>query len=72
VEIIEILSAIEAQRCRRAQYKGMPATIKLNGSTVSGLVRSVKEETGALWIVTLIPKEQKVFALPRHRPSYTG
>jgi hypothetical protein len=69
---IEITDPLDAQRCRRAQYSGLPATITLNGSTIRCLVRSVKEETRALWLVTIIPKEEKVFSLPRHKPSYTG
>jgi hypothetical protein len=57
VEVIETSNPVEAQRYRRAQYSGLPTTITLNGSAVRGLVRSVKEETRALWIVTIIPKE---------------
>ena len=63
MEVIETSNPREAQRCRRAQYSGLPATITLNGSRVRGIVRSVKEEPGALWIVTIIPKAEKVFAL---------
>jgi hypothetical protein len=69
--ILEITDAQEAQRCRRAQYSGVPAKVTLNGSTIRCLVRSVREETPALWIVTIVPKEEKVFLLPRHKPSYT-
>jgi hypothetical protein len=72
VEVIETKDPHEAQRCRRAQYSGLPTTITLNGSTIRGVVRSVKEEPGALWIVSIITKEQKDFAFPRHRPSYNG
>jgi hypothetical protein len=72
VEVIEISNPLEAQRCRRAQYSGLPTRISLNGATVRGVVRSVKEETGARWKVTIIPKAEKIFVLPRHRPSYTA
>jgi hypothetical protein len=69
--VLEITDAQEAQRCRRAQYSGVPAKITLNGSTICCLVRSVREETPALWIVTIVPKKEKVFLLPRHKPSYS-
>ena len=72
MRVIETKDPREAQRCRRAQYSGLASTSTLNGSTVRGVVRSVREETGALWVVTIIPKERKVFALPRHKPSYAG
>ena len=72
MEVIETSNRLEAQRCRRAQYSGMPATFTLNGLCVRGVVRSVREEAGALWIVTIIPKEPKVFVRPRHKPLYTG
>jgi hypothetical protein len=71
VAVIEISNPLVAQRCRRAQYSGLPATISLNGSTIRCLVRSVREETRALWIVTIILTEEKVFTRPRYRPSYT-
>jgi hypothetical protein len=69
VHIIETRDPHEAQRCRRAQYSGLPSTTTLNGSAVRGVVLSVKAEPDARWIVTVIPKEQKVFPLPRYRPS---
>jgi hypothetical protein len=30
----------------------------------------VKQEVGPRWIVTIIPKQTKVFALPRYRPNH--
>jgi hypothetical protein len=72
VQRIQTSDAVEAQRCRRAQYSGLPTTITLNGLTIRGIVQSVREENRALWIVTVIPKVQKIFTLPRHKPSYTG
>ena len=70
MQTIETNDPVEAQRCRRAQYRGLPTAVMLGGSKFLGLVRSVKEETGPRWIVTIIPKETKVFELPRQRPSY--
>ena len=49
----------EAHRCRLAQYLGLPKKIAVSGSTFYGVVRSVKEDAGPLWIVTFIPTERK-------------
>jgi len=70
MQVIETNDPVEAQRCRRAQYTGRPTAVTLGGSKFLGLVRSVKEEVGPRWIVTIIPKEAKVFALPRYRPNH--
>ena len=72
MQVIETIDPMEAQRCRRAQYSGSPATVAMSGSTIFGLVRSVQKAEGSRWIVTITPKEQNVFALPRYKPSYTG
>ena len=72
MQMIETKDPLEARRCRLAQYTGFPAKVTLSGSTFLGVVKSVKEETGPRWIVAIIPKEPKVFALPRHKPSYNG
>jgi hypothetical protein len=56
---VETSDSNVAQRCRRAQYTGLPTTLNLSGSTVLGLVQSVKEDrsgSGPRWIVTIIPK----------------
>jgi hypothetical protein len=59
VQTVETSDSNEAQRCRRAQYSGLPTTVNLNGPTVLGLVRSVKEDrsgSAPRWFVTIIPK----------------
>jgi hypothetical protein len=70
----ETADPVEAQRCRRAQYSGRGTALALSGTTVFGLVRSVKEEPGSKrWTVTIIPKEQKALPPRRpHKPSFTG
>jgi hypothetical protein len=68
MQVIETNDPVEAQRCRRAQYVGLPTAVTLGGSKFVGLVQSVKQEVGPRWIVTIIPKQPKVFALPRYRP----
>ena len=62
MNIVETNNSIEAQRCRRAQYGGRAAALTLNGSTIFGMVRSVREDrssTPPLWIVTIIPMVEK-------------
>jgi hypothetical protein len=62
MRVIRTNDSHEAHLCRLAQYLGLPKSITLSGSTLYGLVRSVKEEAGPLWIVTIIPTERKVFS----------
>jgi hypothetical protein len=59
MQTVETSNSNEAQRCRRAQYSGLPTTLNLSGSTVLGIVRSVKEDrsgSAPKWFVTIIPK----------------
>jgi hypothetical protein len=60
MQTIEITDQIEARRCRRAQYRGEKATVKLNGLPVTGMVRSVmevKSSNPTRWIVSVVPKQ---------------
>jgi hypothetical protein len=53
----------EARRFRIAQFNGRAASVTSNGSTVTGLVRSVlesKSSVPARWSITLIPVEPKI------------
>jgi hypothetical protein len=57
---IDITDPIEARRCRFAQYRGLKATVMLNGMPVTGMVRSVMEVKSSnpmRWTVTVIPKQ---------------
>jgi hypothetical protein len=48
-----------ARRCRYDQHRGQNTTVKLKGSLVTGLVRSVmevKSSNPTRWIVTVIAK----------------
>jgi hypothetical protein len=57
MQTIEITDPTEARRCRYAQYRGEKATLMLNGSPVSGMVRSVKENRSGnpvRWTVTVV------------------
>jgi hypothetical protein len=59
MQTIETTDPIEARRARYAQYRGQKATLMLMGSTVTGLVRSVNEDssgTSKRWTVTVIAK----------------
>jgi hypothetical protein len=57
---IDITDPIEARRCRFAQYRGLKATVMLNGMPVTGMVRSVMEVKSSnpmRWTVTVVPKQ---------------
>jgi hypothetical protein len=57
MQTIEITDPMEARRCRYAQYRGEKATVMLQGSPVTGMVRSVKEDrslTPTRWIITVV------------------
>jgi hypothetical protein len=59
MQTVEITNPIEARRCRYAQYRGEKATLMLNGLPVTGMVRSVREDTTSTpmrWIVSVVPK----------------
>jgi len=60
MQSIEITDSKEARRARLAQFQGHKATLTLNGSTVTGLVRSVRENASSTprrWIVTVVGAE---------------
>lgn len=48
-----------ARRCRFALYKAGKATLAVNGSSITGQVRSVMEDGASIpkrWVITLIAK----------------
>jgi hypothetical protein len=48
-----------ARRCRFAQYRNEKATVTIEGSLVTGLLRSVREVASSLparWVVTIVTK----------------
>jgi hypothetical protein len=56
----------EVRRFRIAQFNGRAATFRSNGSTVTGMVRSIVENksiNSSVWVVTLIPSPPKTSAL---------
>jgi len=60
----------EARRFRMAQFNGRPATARANGSTVTGLVRSVVENKSSIppaWTITIVPEQRKT--QPAVRPA---
>jgi hypothetical protein len=62
VQTVEIADAVEARRCRFAQYRGEPAELSLNGSRFFGTVRSVLEDPSTSprrWIITVVPTIEK-------------
>jgi hypothetical protein len=57
LQSIETSNPIEARRARYAQFRGQKATLTLMGATVTGLVRSVREDATSVpprWIVTVV------------------
>jgi hypothetical protein len=60
MQTIEITDPKEARRCRYAQYRGEKATLMLNGLSVTGMVRSVKEDkssTPMRWIISVVSRQ---------------
>jgi len=54
----ETVDQNEVRRFRIAQFNGRTATFRSNGSTVTGMVRSIVENKTTnppVWVVTLIP-----------------
>ena len=52
----------EVRRFRIAQFNGRTATVKSNGSTVTGHVRSVLESKSSIpprWTITIVPAAPK-------------
>jgi hypothetical protein len=57
MQSIQTTDPKEARRARLAQFQGHKATLTLMGSTVTGLVRSVKEDATSMprrWTVTVV------------------
>jgi hypothetical protein len=55
----------EVRRFRIAQFNGRVATVKSEGSTITGHVRSVLERKSSVptsWTITLVPTEPKISA----------
>jgi len=49
-----------ARRCRYAQYRNERATLTIEGSLVTGLVRSVREVASSApmrWVITVVTKK---------------
>jgi hypothetical protein len=60
MQAIEIADPKAARRARFAQLRGEKVTLNFKGSTVTGLVRSVKADatsTPPRWIVTVVSKQ---------------
>ena len=60
----------EVRRFRIAQFNGRTATFRSNGSTVTGMVRSIVENKAlnrSVWVVTLIPSPPKAATRPAPR-----
>ena len=61
-QTLETTDVKEARRSRIAQFSGRAATIKIGGSSITGLVRAVKEDKSGetpRWLVTVVEKPMK-------------
>jgi hypothetical protein len=70
MQIFETIDLKFARRCRIAQYRGRETTLMVEGSPVTGLVRSVNEHESSnpkRWTITVVLK-QGIAA--RAQPSY--
>ena len=62
----------QVRRLRIAQFNGRPATVKSGDSTVTGHVRSVREQQASVpprWTVTIVPCQPKPATAPL-RPAF--
>ncbi len=58
----------EVRRFRIAQFNGRTATVHSNGATITGHVRSVRENESSIpprWTITIVPTQPK----PQSRPA---
>jgi hypothetical protein len=63
LQTLETTDVKEARRSRIAQFSGRAATLKVGGSSITGIVRAVKEDTTGetpRWIVTVVEKPHRV------------
>ena len=54
-----------ASHCRYAQYRGLPATLRVKGMRVTGLVRSLREDRSSnpvRWIITVVVAKRSIAA----------
>jgi hypothetical protein len=59
LQTLETTDVKEARRSRIAQFSGRAATLNVGGSSVTGIVHAVKEDTSGdrpRWIVTVVSK----------------
>ena len=71
IQTIETSDPNEAKRCRFAQFYGRIESVTSDEMSVTGLVRSVKEDRSAStarWIITIIPQKERA-CFTRERPN---
>ena len=52
-------------RCRYAQYRGLPTTLRVKGMLVTGLVRSLREDKSSnpvRWVITVVVAKRSAAA----------
>ncbi len=63
----------EVRRFRIAQFNGRTATVKSGGITVTGHVRSVRENESSIpqrWTITIVPTPPKAKSRPARATGY--
>jgi len=61
----------EVRRFRIAQFNGRTATVRSDGSAITGHIRSIvenKSSAPATWTITIIPEEPKATTFLRPAP----
>jgi hypothetical protein len=60
MQTLETKDPTEARRCRIAQFSGASRTLKVGEASITGFVRSVREDksgTPPTWIITVLRRE---------------
>jgi hypothetical protein len=60
MKTFETTDRILARRCRYAQYRNEKTTLTVEGSSITGLVRSGREIAAipAQWVITIVTKDK--------------
>jgi len=62
MQMLETTDLKEARRCRIAQFSGTSRTLKVGDTSITGFVRSIREDrSGAqpTWIITVLMQRHK-------------
>jgi len=60
MQTLETTDPREAMRCRIAQYSGTSRKLTIRDASITGFVRSIREDrsgTSPTWIITILPRD---------------